>query len=263
MPALIKNFKKFIRKCGFDVVRYSKDGSFKNAPVELPIEINHVIKRVIDSELTMVSPERLYAVALACKNAALNTNQPASFVECGVWRGGASIVAAFVFEFYGRKPPIHLFDTFEGMTEPGTFDIEIDTGRPASYEDQLYTREISGKTDWCYCSEAEVKANFENFGLLRDGIRLIKGDVMKTLQLDRNLPDSISVLRLDTDWYESTRFELEILVPKLIVGGTLLIDDYGHWNGARKAVDEYIAREKNLSGLQFTDKTGRTSVKIN
>ena len=90
-------------------------------------------------------------------------------------------------------------------------------------------------------------------------IRLIKGPVEKTLLNNENLPDKISLLRLDTDFYESTKIELEILYPKVIKGGFLIIDDYGHWKGSRKAVDEYF--KNSLPFIHFIDESCRLIVK--
>jgi O-methyltransferase len=97
---------------------------------------------------------------------------------------------------------------------------------------------------------------------LDDKIIFIQGDVAVTLEVPNNLPEGIAVLRLDTDWYESTKKELEILYPRLSVGGVLLVDDYGHWVGAREAVDEYFKRHNNRPFLVYNDNTGRAGVKV-
>ena len=91
----------------------------------------------------------------------------------------------------------------------------------------------------------------------------IKGDVVKTLKEESNLPKEISLLRLDTDWYESTKYEMDILFPILQKNGVLLIDDYGHWKGARKAVDEYLTKYDltNRCLMWKTDYTGRGLIK--
>lgn len=95
-------------------------------------------------------------------------------------------------------------------------------------------------------------------------MRFVKGDVATTLRDETNLPSLISVLRLDTDWHDSTLAELQTLYPRLSVGGSLLIDDFGYWDGARKAVEDYFAtlppRVRPL--LHYTDYTGRMGVKI-
>ena len=95
----------------------------------------------------------------------------------------------------------------------------------------------------------KLKKNIIDSSSARDPLKnlnFIEGKVEDTLKLPKNLPDKISILRLDTDWYESTKAELEILYPKLSKNGILLIDDYGHWKGARKAVDEFF-NDKNVT----------------
>ena len=89
--------------------------------------------------------------------------------------------------------------------------------------------------------------------------QLIKGIVEKTLLEPKNLPEKISILRLDTDFYESTKIELEILYPKLVSGGFLIIDDYGHFKGCRKAVDEYF--RDDLPYLHYVDYSCRLIIK--
>jgi hypothetical protein len=113
-------------------------------------------------------------------------------------------------------------------------------------------------SDWCYSSHDEVIKNIsENTKI--DNIFLIKGNVEQTLLEEKNLPEKISILRLDTDWYASTKIELEVLYNKLVKGGILIIDDYGHWQGARKAVDEYF-KNKNI-WLHYVDYTCRYIIK--
>ena len=76
--------------------------------------------------------------------------------------------------------------------------------------------------------------------LINNKAIFIKGDVLKTLSKEENLPQQIALLRLDTDWYESTKFEMNVLYPRIIKDGVLLIDDYTDWQGCKKAVDEYF-----------------------
>ena len=110
----------------------------------------------------------------------------------------------------------------------------------------------------------EVKENFTKAGLSLENINFIKGKVEDTLKIKSNLPEKISVLRLDTDWYDSTMIELEVLYPKLEIGGVLLIDDYGYWDGAREAVDNYFLRPDTPRRPFFaqSDFTGRLGIKI-
>jgi hypothetical protein len=93
---------------------------------------------------------------------------------------------------------------------------------------------------WARSPLDEVRRNLLATGYPADRVRFVVGRVEDTLP--DQAPESIALLRLDTDWYASTRHELVHLFPRLAVGGVLLIDDYGHWQGARQAVDEYLAQ---------------------
>ena len=152
---------------------------------------------------------------------------------------------------------IFLFDTFEGMTPPSDFDIAID-GKSAKEHLALDSDKVGV---WCVAGLDDVRENMMATGYPPDQIHLIKGAVEETVT-ESFPPGEIALLRLDTDWYESTRHELAYLFPRLVDGGILIIDDYGHWQGARKAVDEYLIE----NGFQFfmhrLDYTGRLLVKL-
>ena len=151
-----------------------------------------------------------------------------------------------------------LYDTYEGMSQPTEQDKNI-VGQPASSLLQQSSIEIQDSI-WCYSGFEEVKQNLSLSGLLPECIIMIKGKVEDTIPTQ--LPTkSISLLRLDTDWYESTKHELNYLYPLLNKSGVLIIDDYGHWEGCRKAVDEYVLTH-NLSILfNRIDNTGRLAIK--
>jgi O-methyltransferase len=104
----------------------------------------------------------------------------------------------------------------------------------------------------------QVKKNINDATKINN-IKLIKGDVVKTLKINQNLPKKISILRLDTDFYDSTKIELEILYPRIQTGGVLIIDDYGEWKGSKKAVDEYFSN--NMPFLHIVDKSCRYLIK--
>ena len=106
-----------------------------------------------------------------------------------------------------------------------------------------------------------MRSNLFSTGYSQSQIHFIKGDVAETLENNSNIPNKISLLRLDTDWYESTKKELEVLFPRLVSGGVCIVDDYGHWNGARKAVDEYLAQLKIFPLIHVTNYTGRVCIK--
>lgn len=251
--------KRAIGKLGYRVVRLqSAAGLGAQMPVELSADDAFIVEHVLRNKLTMVSRERLYATALACRHVCAQRIE-GEFVECGVWRGGNALVAASLFERDGTHRAIRLFDTFAGMTEPGALDLRARDGRDAQI-DYSANRKAT-HNDWCYASLADVRKNFADLELLKPNVRFIEGDVVQSLRHEANLPEAIAVLRLDTDWYESTRAELEALYPRLAPGGVLILDDYGHWEGARKAVDEYF-RDRPRPLLQYTDYTGRMGVKL-
>lgn len=238
-------------------LRISRVGAAVDFPVEFDDEDRDVCEHVIGRKLTMVGREGVFSTLLACRHVC-NAGVVGDFVECGVWRGGNSIVAADVFGRLDRTRRVHLFDTFEGMTQPTSVDVGNRDGEPA------LRRFLAGKKDthneWCYASLDDVKANFAVRGLQSERIRYVKGDVLETLLDPANLPEKIAVLRLDTDWYESTKLELEVLWPRLQSGGVLIVDDYGHWGGAQKAVDEFFEQHPRPL-LQYVNYTVRAAVK--
>lgn len=113
---------------------------------------------------------------------------------------------------------------------------------------------------WAIASLDDVKRNVRLTRYPEERITFVKGPVEQTL--NATAPDHIAVLRLDTDWYESTKAELDHLYPRLAIGGVLIIDDYGHWQGARRAVDEYFAARGEHPFLHRTDYTGRVMIKM-
>ena len=232
-------------------------GKHPDFPVEFDEDDKEIVRRIIDKKLSMAGRERLFATLMACRHVAQHGIE-GDFVECGVWRGGNAMIAADVFSRFSKPARVYLFDTFAGMTEPTTLDVESTTGEQASAR---YTRERKAThNEWCYASLEEVRKNFREAGLLSDYVRMIEGDVLKTLQNEDNLPNRVSVLRLDTDWYESTKLELEVFWPRLQPGGIMMVDDYGHWGGARKAVDEYF-EGRGRPFFHYIDYTGRLAVK--
>lgn len=166
-------------------------------------------------------------------------NIEGDFVECGVWRGGNVMVARWA----SPSRRCWLFDTFKGMTEPGPFD----TNRKGIIADG---NRWKGKSA---VGVAEVESNLKNIGVFdAEKIRFIIGDVRTTLLSAVCIPDKIAVLRLDTDFYDSTKIEMEVLYPRLQSGGYLIVDDYGHWLGARKAVDDYLGNNNSLKPIDYT-----------
>jgi hypothetical protein len=214
-----------------------------------------VLRRV--EPFTMTSPSRIVGLMDAVKYVVSN-EIPGAIVECGVWRGGSMMAAALtLIEAGDTSRDLALFDTFEGMTTPGRHDRLAD-GTPAS--DVLgHSPREQGNGYWCIAGLDDVRTNVLSTGYPPDRIRFVSGRVEDTLPL--HAPDTIALLRLDTDWYESTRHELAHLYGRLADHGILIIDDYGHWQGARQAVDEFFAGLPLRPFLTRLDYTGRLAVK--
>jgi O-methyltransferase len=228
-------------------------------PVEMSQDDIELVQHVLVNKLSMVSIEGLCSTLMAAKYVAKN-QIPGDFVECGVWRGGNSIIAAEIFKRYNIDKKIYLFDTFLGMTAPTVVDRQQSDGKPAL--EQFLQADKGGYNEWCFATESEVRSNFATTNTLSDNVVFVKGPVEDTLKVEQNLPDRICFLRLDTDWYESTLIELKILYPRLSQGGCLIIDDYGYWSGSRKATDEYFESLGESPLLHVTDNTRRVAVKV-
>jgi O-methyltransferase len=206
---------------------------------------------------TMTTVPRLWSTMIAARYVARN-RIAGDFIECGVWRGGQSALAARVFQAERDVRDIWLFDTFTGMTAPTEADAD-NLGAPAVGE--FERNQVGGDVNaWCYASLAEVRNTMKETGYPSDKLHFVKGPVETTLRT-ASLPEHIAVLRLDTDWYESTKVEMEILYPRLVRGGVLMIDDYGHWAGSRQAVDEYFASQNVFPLLQPMDYSGRIFIR--
>jgi O-methyltransferase len=207
---------------------------------------------------TMTSPERVSALVEAVQFIVHN-QIPGSIVECGVWRGGSMMAVALALKKAGdASRELHLFDTFEGMPKPSAADVDLN-GRSAG---GFFRKHQTGPdtSNFCRATMEEVRLAMNSTGYDESQVHLVKGRVEETIP--KHAPDSIALLRLDTDWYESTKHELEHLFPRLSKHGVLIIDDYGHWEGARKAVDEYFAENKISILLSRVDYTGRVAVKL-
>ncbi|WP_206376817.1 TylF/MycF/NovP-related O-methyltransferase [Sphingomonas sp. G-3-2-10] len=212
-----------------------------------------ILKRV--KPFTLTSNANLWATIQAVKHVEAR-NIPGDIVELGVWRGGQSMTAALTMKRLGTGRRLWLFDTFAGMPEPGEHDFKAATGESAT-KVWNETQDGKGFSDWCCASLEDVQANIGSTA--HADVRYVQGMVEDTLKEAANLPETISILRLDTDWYESTKAELEILYPRLSPGGVLIIDDYGSWGGAKKAVDEYFAGKPIF--LNRIDHTARLMIK--
>jgi O-methyltransferase len=217
-----------------------------------PIEKNNFEKKIIKNALnySMTNPVRMSCLLDAFKYVVKNKIK-GDFVECGVWKGGNLILLQNLIEKYsviGRK--IYAYDTFSGMSKFGKIDYNNN-----SVHASVLLKE--NKDTLCYSSLEDVKSNFYSNTKFNKNLITIVGRVEDTLK--KKLPKKISILRLDTDYYSSTKIELEKLWPRLTKGGILIIDDYGYWKGCRKAVDEFFY--KKYPFLIHIDETCRLIIK--
>jgi O-methyltransferase len=206
---------------------------------------------------TLTSPERIYSCVRAAEYLVKN-RIPGDFVECGVWKGGIVMALALTLLKQGdRERHLYLYDTFEGMAPPTDADVDF-RGTTAAAQLGESARGPQGKV-WAYAPLDDVRTAVLGTGIEASRVHFVKGKVEDTLPAQA--PERIGLLRLDTDWYESTRHELEHLYPRLVSGGVIIIDDYGHWQGARKATDEYLTSHNIPLLLNRVDYTARIGIK--
>ena len=220
---------------------------------ELTFYEKNLINKI--KNMSMTSIERQFSLIKSVEYVAKNKVY-GDIVECGVWRGGNMVLVAELLKKFKVTRQLWLYDTYEGMTKPSKLDKSIRSGRAIK---KFYENKIGkNSSDWCLATIDEVKRNLYKTNYPRKKIKFIKGPVEETLK--KHKPEKISILRLDTDWYSSTKKELEILYPKLAKNGVIIIDDYGHWQGCRKACDEYFKNKKIL--FHRIDYTCRIGLKI-
>jgi len=235
-----------IRKCGYDLIEYH------------PTNYDELTFNIFDSvkDYTMTGIERVNAVVEAVKYVEKNKISGV-MIECGVWKGGSTMTMALTLKMLNSETrELYLYDTFSGMNAPTDDDILYD-GTLA--EKKFSETKLSESTStWCAWPLDKVRENVFSTGYPKEKFHFIKGTVENTIP--ENLPKEISLLRLDTDWYESTKHELTHLFPLLSPNGVIIIDDYGHWGGAKKAVDEYISENNLVLLLNRIDYTGRIGI---
>jgi O-methyltransferase len=243
--AIRKSFRAF----GLDITRLRRPE--EEYPPDFHDDDTEIIRAV--RPWTMTSPERIYALIQAIRYVSANAIR-GSIVECGVWKGGSmAAVARTLLHLRDTNRDLYLFDTFEGMSEPTLNDSDYSGKRAVDIlQDNPSFR--------CADAPLEVVKNvlFET-GYPKERIHFIKGKVEETIPA--SAPDSIAVLRLDTDWYESTKHELVHLFPRVSHNGVIIIDDYGHWKGSRLACDQYFKENQIPILLNRIDYTGRVALK--
>ncbi len=206
---------------------------------------------------TMTSVERMYALWQAVRHV-VHLDVSGDLVECGVWRGGSSMLAALTLEQAGdRERTLWLYDTFAGMSEPDKRDVAVTGARMVDEWDAHRGRQDDPV--FAFGALEEVRRNMASTGHAPERVRFVRGKVEDTIPAQA--PERIALLRLDTDWYASTLHELEHLYERLAPGGVLVVDDYGHWEGARQAVDEFFSGLAHPPLLTRVDYTARIGIK--
>jgi O-methyltransferase len=172
------------------------------------------------------------------------------FVECGVYRGASIICMIWTIADYpvpgSRLPDIWMYDTFEGMPKPEEIDRFHGEKPGETIRHWESLQREGGGSEWVRATVDDVKANVDRTGYPPNKLHYVKGMVEDTIPAQA--PSQIALLRLDTDFYASTKHELEHLYPRVVPGGVVIIDDYGAFQGCKQAVDEYI-KENGLKVL--------------
>ncbi len=248
---MIAKFKKSVQTLanllGYEVVSISDN--------IIDREFEEIYKKCKD--FTMTSKKRMYMLYKAVEYV-VNSKIPGDFIECGVWKGGSAMVIAYtLIKMNETNRKLYLYDTFEGMSKPSDEDYRISDN--VTVIDKWKKEQKKNYNKWCFASLPEVKKNMFSTKYPQKNLIFIKGKVEDTIP--KYIPSKIAVLRLDTDWYESTKHELNHLYPLLIKHGVLIIDDYGNWAGSKKAVDEYFTNTPIL--LNRIDDSGRLVIKLN
>lgn len=236
-----QRIRSLLQGVGLDVTT-CRPGGF---PYDFDDDHLEIIRKV--KPFTMTSNERLFGLIEAVRYV-LRSKIDGAFVECGVYKGGSVMAMALtLLREHVSDRELFLYDTFAGMTEPTEADVDFHGRRSRSW------------TEWAIAPADDVRAAVRSTGYPESRTHFVKGRVEDTIP--SQAPGRIALLRLDTDWYESTRHELIHLYPRLVPGGVLIVDDYGQYRGARKAVDEYFASQAAPVLLHRMDFSGRTCIK--
>lgn len=251
---MVRQFiRKQLHKAGYDIVKTEKTSVW---PEDFETLHQQVVSKV--QPYTMTSPERIYGLIEAVKY--ITKHQiSGDIVECGVWKGGSMLaVAETLLQIGDSTRKLFLYDTFEGMPPPTKDDVSYNDEAAQALLDQDADKASSNV--WAYSTLETVQRTMSLSTYPSQNISYVRGKVEDTIP--GTIPEQIALLRLDTDWYESTRHEMIHLFPRLVKGGVLIIDDYGFWKGARKAIDEYLEENNIQLLLNRLDFTGRIGVKL-
>jgi O-methyltransferase len=243
-------FKSALNKAGYVLINIKHPTDAENV---LPPDFSEADKSLYFQvrPYTMTTPARVIALARSLEYLSAHDIRGAA-VECGVYKGGSMMAIALTLQKLQDRRDLYLYDTFEGMTAPTKED-------DAWTHDHWQQNQRGDHNEWVYSSLDEVKKNLASTGYPDDQLHFVKGRVEDTIPA--TVPEEIALLRLDTDFYASTKHELVHLFPRLKKGGVLIIDDYGSFRGSRQATDEYMTEHKLPMLLTRIDSDSRLAIK--
>ena len=169
-------------------------------------------------------------------------------IECGVDSGNFEHTWINELKENNAVRDIYLYDTFGGSVKPTEFDYTCkETKLYPMNNDEVYntwkSNIIDEKTNgWCYTPLEKVQNRLNSTGYPQDKLHYVVGNVMETLKDKSKIPEKIAILRLDTDWYESSKYELDQMYDNVVIGGVIIFDDYYHWDGQRRAADDFFKK---------------------
>jgi hypothetical protein len=178
----------------------------------------------------------------------LKNNIEGAIIECGVGDGHFEHIWINELMKHNTLRDIYLYDTFKGLVAPSEYDYTCKDARLYTMnQDEVYNtwkshiinEEING---WCYSPLDYVRNKLNSTGYPENNLHYIVGNVMETLKDKTKIPEKIAILRLDTDWYESSKYELEQMYDNVVIGGVIIFDDYYHWDGQRRATDDFFKK---------------------
>lgn len=253
-----KAVKQSLGTLGYEVRRRDPDASARRYADYRDIDEATLNLFATIEPYTLTGIERVAALREAVKYI-VRHEVPGAIVECGVWKGGSMMASAFTLkECNSTDRSLYLFDTFSGMSEPTELDKDFRNADARQLMDAAETKKETANI-WAMSNLEEVRRSMALTGYPSERVFFVEGKVEDTLP--GHAPDQIALLRLDTDWFESTYHEMVHLFPRLVPGGVLIIDDYGHWQGARAAIDKYLSENNIRLLLNRIDYTGRIAVK--
>ncbi len=241
---------QFLKRFGLLLVTKKFIRSIYNPKIE---ELTHFDEKNINRfrEYSSCSFMNLYSIISSLNFIKLN-KIPGDLVECGVYRGGCSMILSEYNSYLNLNKKIYAYDTYAGMPKPNDY---LDNRFDGTSAMAIWTK---NNKKWLNCSLSDVKRNFMNVKVDMKKTIFVKGRIEKTLK--NNIPKTVSLLRLDLDLYEPTIFALENFYPLMPKNSIIYIDDYNHWSGCRAAVDKFFKGKKVYS--HFVDPSCKLYIKI-